>query len=176
MAFKFFNLAANEMIDTSTFNFSPLRKLYNINKEISTIFLADMYFDGLGVEKDMKKAFQIYSKVADEGSFKALNAVAYCYDNGFGIEKNEEKAFKLYLKSAEKGHLAQLNVGSCYIYGTGTTKDEAKGFQWYMKSSLAGNIVTSGQNQNYNYNSGHTDSLHFFVYHYLNFNTVWQLK
>ncbi|RHZ89552.1 hypothetical protein Glove_13g42 [Diversispora epigaea] len=129
MAFKFFNLAANEIIDTSTSNFSPLKKLHNINKEISTISLADMYFDGLGVEKDTKKAFRIYSKVADEGSFNALNAVAYCYDNGFGVEKNEEKAFELYLKSAGKGFLnAQLNVNMCYQDGTGITKDEAKGF------------------------------------------------
>ncbi|RHZ89641.1 hypothetical protein Glove_13g105 [Diversispora epigaea] len=138
MAFKFFNLAANLIIDISFSNSSSLR---NINKEIGTISLADMYFDGLGVEKDIKKAFQIYSKAADEGSLKALNSVAYCYDNGFGVEKNEETAFELYLKSAEKGFiLAQFNVGWCYKYGTGITKDEAKGFQWVIKSARAGNV------------------------------------
>ncbi|RHZ79855.1 hypothetical protein Glove_140g71 [Diversispora epigaea] len=141
MAFKFFNLAANEIIDTSSSDSSSLRKLYNINREIGIISLADMYFDGIGVEKDTKKAFQIYNKLAFKGSLMSLNTVAYCYDDGLGVEKNEEKAFELYLKSAEKGNIpAQSNVSLCYEYGTGITKDEVKGFQWNLKSALAGNI------------------------------------
>ncbi|RHZ89542.1 hypothetical protein Glove_13g41 [Diversispora epigaea] len=141
IAFKFYNLAANEMINTSSSHILPLRKLYNINKEIGTFSIAFMYFEGLGVEKDTKKAFQIYYKLVDEGSNISLNAMAYCYDNGFGVEKNEEKAFELYLKSAGKGFLnAQLNVYMCYQDGTGIAKDEVKGFQWVMKSALAGNI------------------------------------
>ncbi|RHZ70764.1 hypothetical protein Glove_267g31 [Diversispora epigaea] len=141
MAFKFFNLGFNQIIDTSSSNSSLLRKLYNINKEISTISLANMHFDGLGVEVDTKKAFQIFHKLANKGSLMALNNLGYCYNNGSGVEKNEEKAFKLYLKSAEKGFiLAQFNVGWCYENGIGITKDEAKGFQWVMKSARAGNI------------------------------------
>ncbi|RHZ76401.1 hypothetical protein Glove_198g32 [Diversispora epigaea] len=138
IAFKFFNLAAN---DISSSDSSSFRELYNINKEISTISLANMYFDGLGVEKDTKYAFRIYCKLADKGSFIALNSVAHCYSKGLGVKKNEEKAFELYLKSAEKGFLlVKFNVGSCYQCGTGITKDEFKGFQWFMKSALAGNI------------------------------------
>ncbi|RHZ87625.1 hypothetical protein Glove_33g115 [Diversispora epigaea] len=108
--------------------------------EISTTLIADMYFDGLGVEKNTKKAFQIYSKAADEGSHIALNCMVYCYGNGFGVEKNEEKAFELFLKSAEKGYLvAQYNVCIFYKDGTGISKDEAKGFQCFIKSARAGN-------------------------------------
>ncbi|RHZ75175.1 hypothetical protein Glove_217g143 [Diversispora epigaea] len=142
MAFKFFNLAAaNKIIDTSPSNPSSLRKLYNINKEIGIISLANMYFDGIGVEKDTKKAFQIVYKLADKGSLIALNLVAYCHDIGIGVEKNEEKAFELYLKSAKRGILlAQSNVGLCYEYGKGITRDEAKGFQWYMKEALTRGI------------------------------------
>ncbi|RHZ64741.1 hypothetical protein Glove_320g194 [Diversispora epigaea] len=141
MAFKFYNLAANE-IETSFSNPSSSRKQYNIsNKEIGTASLAYMYLDGLGVEKDTKKAFQIFYKLAAKGSLLALNPIAYCYDEGIGVEKNEEKAFELYLKSAEKGSLAaQNNVRVCYECGIGITKDEAKGFQWIIKSAVAGNI------------------------------------
>ncbi|RHZ73649.1 hypothetical protein Glove_230g35 [Diversispora epigaea] len=141
MAFKFFNLSVDEIIDTSSFESQSLGKLYNVNKEISTYSLAKMYLYGLGVEKDTKKAFQIYNKLADKGFPAALNSLAYCYENGFGAEKNQEKAFELYLKSAGKGNLvAQINVGICYKDGTGIMKDEAKGFQWRMKSAQAGNI------------------------------------
>ncbi|RHZ60869.1 hypothetical protein Glove_350g57 [Diversispora epigaea] len=141
MAIKFFNLAANEIIDTFSSNSSSLMKLYNINKEISIISLADMYLDGLGVEKDTKKAFQIYYKVAGEGSNMALNSMAYCYDKGFGVEKNEEKAFELYLKSAEKGNPdAQFNISECCMEGIGIEQDKEKGFQLHLKFALSGNM------------------------------------
>ncbi|RHZ64392.1 hypothetical protein Glove_325g9 [Diversispora epigaea] len=153
MAFKFFNLAVNEIIDTFSSSPSSL-KLYNINKEMGTSFLANMYSDGLGVKKDTKKAFQIYYKLAAKGSLIALNSIAYCYDEGIGVEKNEEKAFKLYLKSAEEGFQgAQYNVGLCYMNGTGTEKDKAKGFQWVLKSACAGNIIAIRE-IGYCYNSG----------------------
>ncbi|RHZ80999.1 hypothetical protein Glove_130g149 [Diversispora epigaea] len=140
MAFKFFSIAANKIIDISSSNSPSLIKLYNINKEIGTISLADMHLYDAGVGKDTK-AFQIYSKLADEGSLIASISVAYCYQNGFGVKKNDVKAFELWLKFAEKGNLvAQSRVGWCYSYGIGTSKDVAKGFQWYMKAALAGNI------------------------------------
>ncbi|RHZ86284.1 hypothetical protein Glove_52g40 [Diversispora epigaea] len=136
MALKFFNLAAIQIIDNS-----PLRNLYNINKEIGIICLAYMYVYGLGIEKDTSKAFQIWNKLADKGSLMALNSLAYCYIDGVGVEKNEKKAFEIYSKSAEKGFLdSQLNVCTCYQHGTGITKDEAKGFQWAIKSALSGNV------------------------------------
>ncbi|RHZ89244.1 hypothetical protein Glove_17g52 [Diversispora epigaea] len=141
MAIRFFSIAANETINVSPSNSPFLRKLYNINKEIGTMLLADMYLVGMGVEKDMKKAFRIYYKLVTERSFVTAADIADCYENGFGVEKNEEKAFKLYFKSAEKGILVtQSRVGWCYVHGIGTPKDTAKGFQWYMKSALAGNI------------------------------------
>ncbi|RHZ86003.1 hypothetical protein Glove_57g122 [Diversispora epigaea] len=141
MAFKLYNLAAANEIETSFFNSSPLKKLYNSNKEIGAISLAYMYLDGLGVEKDTKKAFWIFYKFAVKGSTIALNSIAYFYNEGIFVEKNKEKAFKLYLKSAEKGSLtAQTKVRVCYERGEGITKDEAKAFQWTIKSALAGNI------------------------------------
>ncbi|RHZ85380.1 hypothetical protein Glove_66g47 [Diversispora epigaea] len=154
MAFKFFNLAANEIIETSSSNSSSLKKLYDINKEMGAISLANMYSDGLGVEKDTKKAFQIYYKFAAKGSLIALGAIAYCYDEGHGVEKNEEKAFELYLKSAKKGSIgSQYNVGLCYMRGTGTVKDKAKGFQWILKSACAGNAIAIRE-IGYCYNNG----------------------
>ncbi|RHZ70128.1 hypothetical protein Glove_275g42 [Diversispora epigaea] len=143
MAFKFFNLAANKIIDIKKNTSSNLliRKYCNINKEIGNTYIAHMYLDGTGIEKDLKKGFQIYSKVADEGSYIALNCMGYCYGMGFGVEKREKMALQLYLKSAEKGNLVALsNVGYCCEKGMGIAKDETKGFQCRIKSALAGNI------------------------------------
>ncbi|RHZ84319.1 hypothetical protein Glove_83g87 [Diversispora epigaea] len=143
MAFKFFNLAAaNEIIDTknSPSNLS-ISKFYNINKEMGNICLAHMYLDGIGIEKDLKKGFQVYSKAADVGSHIALNCMAYCYQNGFGVQKCDKKALELYLKSVEKGNLVALtNLGWCYENGIGIAIDVTKGFKCLIKSARAGNI------------------------------------
>ncbi|RHZ61005.1 hypothetical protein Glove_350g122 [Diversispora epigaea] len=155
MAFKFFNLASNERIYMNNVSSNlSLKKFYDINNEMGIIHLADMYIDGGGVEKDLKKGFQIYSKAADEGSYMALGRVAFCYYNGFGVEKNERKAFELFFKSAEKGiHMAQFNINESYILGIGIAKDEAKGFQLHLKFALAGNI-DSINNTGYCYDHG----------------------
>ncbi|RHZ67584.1 hypothetical protein Glove_300g120 [Diversispora epigaea] len=150
MAFKFFNLAVNEIIDTSS-----LKKLCNINKEISAISLADMYSDVL----DTKKASQIYKKLVDKGSLIALNTVfqwiiksalagtvdpmynvGCFYKNG----KDDKEAFKWYLKAAEKEYpLGQYNVRYCYKNGYGIDRDEVKAFEWDKKA--ADNDYTNGQ-------------------------------
>ncbi|RHZ60890.1 hypothetical protein Glove_350g100 [Diversispora epigaea] len=155
MSFKFFSLAANERIYmNNTSSDLSLRKFCHINKEMGITHLAHMYFHGIGVEKDLKKSFQIYSKVANEGSNIALNFTAYCYCKGLGVGKDEEKAFELYLKSAEKGNpVAQFNVNECYIDGTGITKDKVKGFKLHLKSALAGNI-NAINNTGYCYENG----------------------
>ncbi|RHZ89385.1 hypothetical protein Glove_15g12 [Diversispora epigaea] len=141
MAFKFFSLAVNQIIDTFSSNSSHLRKLYNNNKKIGIFSLAFMYLTGLGVEEDTKKAFRIYQELANKGFLTAVHNVAYCYEKGLGVKVNAEKAFETYLKSAEKGcpH-SQIKVGDCYHYGTLITKDQVKGFQWFLKCALAGNI------------------------------------
>ncbi|RHZ43237.1 hypothetical protein Glove_818134g3 [Diversispora epigaea] len=141
MAFKFFSLAANKRIFMKNISSNPsLGKFYIINKEMGIIRLANMYLDGIDVERDLKKGFQIYSKAAGEGSRAALSCMAFCYSNGFGVEKNEEKAFELYLKSEKDDPETQFNIGICFEDGIGIAKDETIGFRWFIKSALAGNI------------------------------------
>ncbi|RHZ71643.1 hypothetical protein Glove_256g189 [Diversispora epigaea] len=156
MALKLFSLASNEIIDMK--NTSPnslsLRKLHEKNREIGLIYLADMHLKGLGVKQNLKDAFQIYSKVADEGSIRALTCVAMCHECGYGVEKNEKKAFELYWKSAEEGCLAgQRSVGACYRKGAGTLVDDSEAFRWFMKSAFSGNIYAMA-NIGYCYSNG----------------------
>ncbi|RHZ55526.1 hypothetical protein Glove_414g6 [Diversispora epigaea] len=146
--------AANKIFNTTS-NSSSLRKLYNINKEIGIIALANMYLYGLGIEKNIIKAIEIYFKLADKGSPIALNTLAfcysnglalagnigsmcnvgYCYENGIGVGKDEKEGFKWYLKAAKNEHnMSQGNVGNCYKNG-GIKMDQVKAFEWYKKAA-----------------------------------------
>ncbi|RHZ81795.1 hypothetical protein Glove_117g177 [Diversispora epigaea] len=166
MAFKFYNLAANQIINASSFP-SSFKKLYNVNKEIGNISLANMYSDGLGVEKDTKKAFQIYYKLASKGSLMALNSVAYCYskglaqlnvgwcyENGLGIKKDKTKGFHFYIKSARAGNdNAMCDTAYSYGNGIGVYKDEKEAIKWYLKAAEKGHYMAQ-DNLGWSYNDG----------------------
>ncbi|KAF0486231.1 HCP-like protein [Gigaspora margarita] len=62
------------------------------------------YEKGINLNKDEKKAFELYLKAANMGHTIAIFDVARCYDNGIGVEMDEHKAFIYYQKSAEMGH------------------------------------------------------------------------
>ncbi|RIB09864.1 kinase-like domain-containing protein [Gigaspora rosea] len=103
---------------------SELRKLgYNYQK-------------GINVNKNEKKAFELYIKAANMGFSIAMNDVGFCYLNGIGVEKDEHKAFFYYQKSADMGDALGANsVGFCYLHGIGVEKDEHKAFFYYQKSA-----------------------------------------
>lgn len=101
--------------------------------------LALRYFEGNGVEKNMKEAVNWLKKASDQGLAAAQNELGCSYYNGEGIEKNLTAAFALFTKAAHKGDAnAQANLGLCYYNGHGTYKDFALAAQWLKKAALQG--------------------------------------
>ncbi|CAG8459704.1 11901_t:CDS:1 [Acaulospora colombiana] len=144
LAFELCAQAASDEIDFNIENPYALESLESFrrcNHEIGLISLGLMYLNGKGVEKNSEKAFQIFSKSAEEGSSKALSCEGYMYCNGVGTKKDEAKALEKDLESAMLGNpLGQFNLGYDYFNGKGTSKDEATGFKWYLNSANEGNI------------------------------------
>ena len=65
--------------------------------------LGEMYYDGKGVEKDYKKAFEWYLKAAEQGHEWAQSSIGLMYCLGRGVKLNYTKALEWYLKMAEQG-------------------------------------------------------------------------
>ena len=61
------------------------------NDDDATYELAMMYFDGLGVEQNDAKAYELFNK-AKSGSLRAEYRAAICLMQGIGCEKDEAKA------------------------------------------------------------------------------------
>ncbi|WP_299527196.1 zinc ribbon domain-containing protein [uncultured Lutibacter sp.] len=68
--------------------------------------LADKYRNGVGVEPDQYKAFELYEKLANKGDLDAMVELADYYEQGIWLKKDSEKAIKLLKQAAEKGSLA----------------------------------------------------------------------
>ncbi|EJK46081.1 hypothetical protein THAOC_35274, partial [Thalassiosira oceanica] len=78
------------------------------------LFLGNKYFFGeLGLQKDMRKAVELWTKAAELGSIGALFELGNAYDNGDGVEEDNAKAAQFWTKAAIQGHvLARTNLGN----------------------------------------------------------------
>lgn len=89
--------------------------------------LAIMYYEGMGVQKDVKKAVALAQKAAKKENELAQYILYHAYQSGNGVEHDDKKAFKWLLLSAENGyHPAQLAVAKIYFY----EKDYYRSFNW----------------------------------------------
>ncbi|EJK70700.1 hypothetical protein THAOC_07919 [Thalassiosira oceanica] len=76
-------------------------------------FLGDQYYyGGLGLQKDMQKAAELYTEAAGLGSINGLFNFGLMYDVGEGVQKDKAKAAELFEKAAMAGHVpARANLG-----------------------------------------------------------------
>ncbi len=98
--------------------------------------LAQMYKDGLGVDRSMENYVSRLTYAAENGHGKAMAALAQAYLEGRYIEKNMELAFKWYLNSALSGNMkSQYQVAVMYSSGIGCEKDETEAKRWFARYS-----------------------------------------
>ncbi|EJK48616.1 hypothetical protein THAOC_32572 [Thalassiosira oceanica] len=75
--------------------------------------LAQKYFYGrLGLQKDVRRAFELFTDAAEHGSIESLFSLGNVYRLGEGVEKDMEKAVELFEKAAMQGHVdSRHNLG-----------------------------------------------------------------
>ncbi|EJK56462.1 hypothetical protein THAOC_23643, partial [Thalassiosira oceanica] len=67
----------------------------------------------LGLQKDMRKAVELFTKAAELGSIEALFDLGNAYYNGDGVQEDKGKAAELYKKAAMQGHVVgRHNLGN----------------------------------------------------------------
>ena len=129
--------------------------------------LAWHHENGVGVKRDLNKAFDLYTcafhgpsgsitealdddtwthneemiemwlRLAGKGQAGSLNCAGVFH---FVCQKDKEKGFECFEKSSRLGCVAAMNnVGWCYDKGEGVMQDETKAYKWYLKSANNGN-------------------------------------
>ena len=73
-------------------------------------FLGTKYFFGqLGLQKDVRRAFELWTEAAELGSIEALFNLGIAYYHGEGVQEDETKAAEFYKKAAVLGHVDSRN-------------------------------------------------------------------
>ena len=100
------------------------------------IKLADLYQNGLGVEKDQKWAFQLYQSGKANGMAKL--EIARSYKFGMGVKPDAAKAREWFLKAIEDSDSeketvtrAEYELAQLYEEGKGGEQDYKKAFELY---------------------------------------------
>ena len=95
--------------------------------------VARSYDKGAGIEKDLEKSFEWYTKSAEAGDAYGMTCLGDVYYKGTqGAEKDYDKAFYWYSKAAkENNRYGRWMTAECYEYGRGTDKNLKKAKDMY---------------------------------------------
>jgi len=95
--------------------------------------LGSMYSAGHGVEKDLKKSFELFSEAAKNGRADARYKLGLMYEQGQGVQQNSNKAVRYYQKSAKQGYpLGQYRFGLMYEKGAGVKQNPINAYAWLV--------------------------------------------
>jgi TPR repeat protein len=115
----------------------------NINAHF---LLGECYFDGKGIMKDERKAFNLYYYAAQNKHVEACYKTGLCYLNAIGVRQDYTQAVAWFNESAKVDHsMSQYYLGMAYMDGIGITKDIPRAVVWLVQASKA-NIVDAQKN------------------------------
>lgn len=116
-ALKNYQISADDGFPDAQFNLALMLREKNINMAIKYLELASnqnlpeahfllglIYYEGLDVKQDYKKAFYYFSLAAEQELPEAESNLGVMYFNGFGTERNIEKAKEFLIKASLQGN------------------------------------------------------------------------
>lgn len=96
---------------------------------VAKYYLSQMYQDGKGVEKDVKKAVELILSAADAGNGYAQEKVGNMYFSGTDVTQDYVKAVDYYLQAEAQSKLtttSAANLSKCYTMGISNLPDKNK--------------------------------------------------
>lgn len=126
----------NENINLKEMDINDLISMANEGNADAINELGIRYINGEDIEKDEKKAFELFNSASAKNCIKAKFNLAMCYYNGNGIEQNELTSFNILKELAEKYNHAKsyYYLGEFYFFGGPVEIDYDKSFFYYNEA------------------------------------------
>ena len=109
----------------------------------ATKMLGDLYYEGLGAPRDVKKAAGLYRQAATLGYPAAGFALAEILAGGEdGVAQDRKEALRWYVAAARYGHAGALYaLGRAYDLGEGVGADQQLAIGYYKAAALNGSAA-----------------------------------
>lgn len=131
------NESENGLKNSSNLN----RKSADHGDVIAQRNMAESFYTGNGVTKNLKTAYDWFLIAALNGDAISQRSIGVMYEKGYGIKKNYKEAMSWYIKSAQQNNIdAKFNLGLMYQEGLGVSKDLKEAFNWYLSAAKQGHI------------------------------------
>ena len=106
------------------------------NFDLAQDRLGDLFYFGLGVDKNFQEAADWYTRAARQGHKESQFALGEMYTRGQGLPKNTTKAITFYTQAAKQNHqLAMIRLGDLYSRRQQQTNETCrKASLWYKKA------------------------------------------
>jgi outer membrane biosynthesis protein TonB len=98
-----------------------------------------LFYKGIGVDKDFKKAAMWFRRAAEKGHAAAQYNLGIMTYLGQGVEQDYAGAAEWFKKAGEQDHAAaQYNLGFLYFEGKGVPKDSLQAYMWIDRAANLG--------------------------------------
>ena len=98
-----------------------------------------LFYKGIGVDKDFKKAAMWFRRAADKGHAAAQYNLGIMTYLGQGVEQDYARAAEWFKKAGDQDHAAaQYNLGFLYYEGKGVPKDSLQAYMWIDRAAGLG--------------------------------------
>ncbi len=135
-------LASNgQLTESERRRFDDLKARADKGDAQAQLDLGMLYWSGVWVTKDLKKAAKWHRKAAEQGLSKAQYQLGLDYASGDGVEMDKVEAVAWFRRAAEQDLMeAQFTLGLCYANGRGVDTSPSEAVKWYRKSAARGYV------------------------------------
>jgi TPR repeat protein len=107
--------------------------------------LAQIYFQGIGTEKDGQRGWYWLLSSAGGGNTAAMVQLGALFESGVGADRDYASAAQWYMRAARLGHaVGAFNLALMFMKGIGVPKDEVAALAWFRFSAKGGCVAARG--------------------------------
>ncbi len=109
---------------------------------------ARKYYYGIGISKNINKAFKLYLKAAKQGDVDGMFIVGGLYMQGHGTVINQREAFKWLYKAAINGRSSkesQRILGQFFLSGNNVPQSYKEALHWYELAAMGGDAEAQSE-------------------------------
>jgi len=102
---------------------------------------ARKYYYGIGISKNISKAFKLYLKAARQGDVDGMFIVGGMYMQGYGTVMDKREAFKWLYEAAVNGKSSkesQRILGQFFLSGNNVPQNYEEALHWYELAAMGG--------------------------------------